>query len=115
MIIHNSISFIRENWIDILLATIVMVVIFIWTTLHQGQKESLENIEERLCENYVGKTDELEKIVSNFSRSTCNVCRCCAWVKDKEGREKCVASHGKDPVYDGDTHKEIFYMGKKLK
>jgi hypothetical protein len=114
MIIRNSISFIRENWIDILLATVVMIILFIWTTL-EGQREPLENIDERLCENYVGKTDELEKIVSNFSRDTCNVCRCCAWVKDKEGREKCVASHGRDPVYDGHTHQEIFYMGKKLK
>lgn len=105
--------FIRENWIDILLATTFMIVIFIVSTLQKN--EPFTNIEERLCNTYIGKTDELEKVVNKFSRETCEVCSCCAWVKTKDGREKCVATHGSEPVFDSHLYTDILYMGQKLK
>ena len=114
MIIRHSALFIRENWIDILLATVVMIVIFIITILYKPV-EAFTNIEKRLCQTYVGKTDELEKVVNKFSRETCDQCSCCVWGKTKSGEEKCVAAHGKTPVFDSHQFISISHLGQKLK
>lgn len=131
-----DITFLRENWSDILFFILLMVVYMIFITVRNGVDKKNNNNEKKtvrtivletflgddFCASHTGNSQYLEKSCSKLNKSMCMSTDCCVYAKyDGEKVGKCVAGGENGPTYlsdeNGDTPMEIeyyYYKKKKL-
>ena len=137
--LHLSIDFIKENWLDISLASLGILLIISYIIVNnikidpprpltKGRTIVLETfkntsedemLQKGFCE-YNKEAHTLEKNCHKLSEKSCNAVACCVYAHNKKtGLSQCVAGTGNNgPTYKGNSNGYYdydywYYLGKK--
>jgi hypothetical protein len=135
-ILGEIINSIKAKWGEIVVGVALIIILLLTLSLYgfsfedlngeeKGEKsvdtieviyEGMSNKFDSLCEK-----DDLEEMCSNLGsgngkRHSCNVAKCCVWVKNKNG-EECVEGDESGPLFKTDEsnmkYDEYYYLNKR--
>lgn len=134
--IGNSILFIQNNIIDIMLIVFGFFIFLSFLVMHTRsldndmaiesmtirptKQDVLERIKKSFCQTYQGDSSKLETYCESLSENSCKATSCCVFAK-LNNKDKCVVGNAMGPIFQTDingnplTIDEYYYKNKLYK